>query len=618
MMNRLLRLCLLALICYALPSAAKDRIYKASDLGIVPNTGKSQSQAMAKALQTIRGEMKKGDKAVLLLEKGRYDFYPDDASKREYYISNHDQVNPKSVGLPLEDLHDFVLDGQGAELVFHGRMLPVSLVRSEDCTLKNFSVDFANPHISQITIVENNPEKGITFSPSPWVEYEITEDGNFHTFGQGWRFRHQYGMAFDGETRHIVYNTSDLHCPIANVSKVGDNRYLAATWKDKRLKACTVISLRSWERPAPGIFMTHCEDTRIENVRMHYAEGMGLMAQMSEDITLDGFSVCLKGEDDPRYFTTQADATHFSACRGKIISVNGLYEGMMDDAINVHGTYLKVVRRVDDHTLEGRYMHHQAWGFDWGYPGDKVQFVRSATMELVDGENEVTEITPLDAVAKEQGRGMDGAKTFRIRFKKPLPKEISEQAGYGIENLTWTPEVLFANNTIRNNRARGTLFSTPRRVVVEDNLFDHTSGCAILLCGDCNGWFETGACRDVTIRRNRFINALTSQFQFTNAVISIYPEIPNLDGQRVLFHGGKKRAIRIEDNIFETFDAPILYAKSVNGLLFKGNSIVRTQDFAPYHWNRDRFFLQNVNNVEIEDLFFYRGGNIIKEIRLNQ
>ena len=30
--------------------------------------------------------------------------------------------------------------------------------------------------------------------------------------------------------------------------------------------------------------------------------------------------------------------------------------------------------------------------------------------------------------------------------------------------------------------------------------FDHTSGTAILLCGDCNGWYETGACREVIIR----------------------------------------------------------------------------------------------------------------------
>ena len=617
-MKKTIHLCLMALVCCALPALAENRVYKAADLGLVPNTGKSMSAQMQKAIATIRTEMKKGDKATLVLEKGRYDFHPQDAATRNYYVSNHDQPQPRPVGVPLEDLHDFVLDGQGAELVFHGRMMPMSLVRSTDCTLKDFSIDFANPQISQITIVESSAEKGITFKPAPWVKYRISDKGDFITYGDGWSFRHQYAIAFEGDTRHIVYNTADLYCPIANVKEVGEGLLNAPGWKDSRLKPGTVLALRSWERPSPGLFVTHCKDTKLHNIKMHYAEGMGLLAQMSENIDLDGFSVCLKGDNDARYFTTQADATHFSGCKGKITSVNALYEGMMDDAINVHGTYLKVVKRVDDYTLEGRYMHSQAYGFDWGYKGDKVQFVRSATMELLDGENEVVEITPLDATVKEQGTGMEGAKPCRIRVKKPVPEEISEKAGYGIENLTWTPEVYFANNTIRNNRARGTLFSTPKKVVVENNLFDHTSGCAILLCGDCNGWFETGACRDVTIRKNRFINALTSQFQFTNAVISIYPEIPNLDGQKKLFHGGKKTAVRIEDNVFETFDAPILYAKSIDGLLYRNNKVVKNTDYKPFHWNKDQFLLQRVNNVEIEDLFFYRGGNIIKEVKLNK
>ena len=603
------------ILCIA--SNARKLEYKAADFGVIPNTGKSQSALMQKAIESIRAEMEKGDEAVLRLEKGRYDFYPSDAVKRNYYVSNHDQPQPRPVGVPLEDLHDFVLDGQGAELVFHDRMMPMSLVRSKNCTLKDFSIDFANPQISQITIVESNAEKGTTFKPAPWVKYRISDKGDFITYGDGWAFRHQYAIAFEGDSRHIVYNTADLYCPIANVKEVGEGLLNAPGWKDSRLKPGTVLALRSWERPSPGLFVTHCKDTKLHNIKMHYAEGMGLLAQMSENLDLDAFSVCLKGDNDARYFTTQADATHFSGCKGKITSVNALYEGMMDDAINVHGTYLKVVKRVDDYTLEGRYMHSQAYGFDWGYKGDKVQFVRSATMELLDGENEVAEITPLDAVAKETEKGMDGAKTFRIRFKKPVPEEISEKAGYGIENLTWTPEVYFANNTIRNNRARGTLFSTPKKVVVENNLFDHTSGCAILLCGDCNGWFETGACRDVTIRKNRFINALTSQFQFTNAVISIYPEIPNLDGQNKLFHGGKKTAVRIEDNVFETFDAPILYAKSIDGLLYRNNKVVKNTDYKPMHWNKDQFWLQRVNNVEIEDFFQYRAKNAAKEIKVS-
>ena len=164
---------------------------------------------------------------------------------------------------------------------------------------------------------------------------------------------------------------------------------------------------------------------------------------------------------------------------------------------------------------------------------------------------------------------------------------------------------------IRNNRARGSLFSTPKKTVVEKNVFDHTSGTAILLCGDCNGWFETGACHDVQIRNNKFINALTNQFQFTNAVISIYPEIPDLKSQKRYFHSG----IVIEDNEFETFDMPILYAKSVDGLVFRNNVIRQNHDYPAFHWNNHRFFFQRVVNVEIKDSRFDGGFDEEKDIR---
>ena len=357
----------------------------------------------------------------------------------------------------------------------------------------------------------------------------------------------------------------------------------------------TVFVMRGAGRPTPGIFLSHNVNTRLENIRVHYAEGMGLLAQLCENITLEKFNVCLKGSDDPRYFTTQADATHFSGCKGKIVSCNGLYEGMMDDAINVHGTYLKVIKKVDDRTLVGRYMHGQSWGFEWGRPGDDVQIIRSRTMELVGDTNRIASIRPYDRETTK------GAREFLITFEKPLEQTIGAEGSWGLENLTWAPEVLFSGNLIRNNRARGALFSTPRPTVVENNTFDHTSGTAILLCGDCNGWFETGACRNVMIRNNRFINALTSLYQFTNAVISIYPEIPDLENQQSYFHGGKNGGIVIENNTFDTFDAPILYAKSVDGLVFRNNVIRTNQEYPPFHFNKNRFRLERVTNVSIEE-----------------
>jgi hypothetical protein len=136
--------------------------------------------------------------------------------------------------------------------------------------------------------------------------------------------------------------------------------------------------------------------------------------------------------------------------------------------------------------------------------------------------------------------------------------------------------------------------------VCEDNLFDHTSGTAILLCGDCNGWYESGAVRDLLIKNNTFVNALTNMFQFTNAVISIYPEIPDLENQVSYFHGGKKDAVVIEKNHFITFDKPLLYAKSVDGLIFRKNKVTRNNDYEPFHWNQQEILLEKSINIELQ------------------
>ena len=297
----------LTLLFIALFTACKGGAYDLSGYGLKPDTGENASPLIAKALQEIAAEVN-SDTVRILLPKGRYDFYPEGASKREYFISNHDQDNPKLVGLAFENMKNVIFDGQGSELVFHGRMLPVSLVGSENCTLKNFSIDFANPHISQVKVLENDTVGGlITYEVAPWVEYEI-RDSNFVAKGEGWEHVPAWGIAFEGDTKRLVYTTSDISVGSKHVAEIASRKILAP-WKNKKLIPGTVVVFRGYGRPTPGVFMYHDTNTTLENIQVHYAEGMGLLAQMSENITLDKFSVCLRGKDDPRYFTTQADAT---------------------------------------------------------------------------------------------------------------------------------------------------------------------------------------------------------------------------------------------------------------------------------------------------------------------
>ena len=166
------------------------------------------------------------DEVIIKFERGTYEFHPADAAEREFYVSNHDQNQPKRIGICLEHWNNLTLDGNGSDFVFHGRMLPLALTRSANCVLKNFSIDFAQPHIAQVEIVENDADKGITFRVAPWVNYRTGENGRFETFGEGWSMQPGSGIAFERKSKHIVYGTGDISIDTRGLQATGAARTL--------------------------------------------------------------------------------------------------------------------------------------------------------------------------------------------------------------------------------------------------------------------------------------------------------------------------------------------------------------------------------------------------------
>ena len=101
-------------------------------------------------------------------------------------------------------------------------------------------------------------------------------------------------------------------------------------------------------------------------------------------------------------------------------------------------------------------------------------------------------------------------------------------------------EEILSENKVRcrfiHHQGVGLLVSTPGKVVIEGNHFE-SSGSAILIAGDANNWYDSGAVKDVLIRNNVFAApCLTSLYQFSEAVIGIYPEIPDPEASEAKFH----------------------------------------------------------------------------------
>lgn len=578
--------CLLALLGSFSVLSARERVVHLIDFGVKPQAGYSNTAPLNQAIAELARTTSPSDTLTLVFAPGVYEFAKDGAPVATYHISNHDHAPLRSIGINLKQLHNVRLEGMGAEFLFLDRMLPIAVVESSNIELRNFRIDFRHPQLSHVRVEENRGEGGLVLAPICSAQWRLTGEGELEFYGRDWSNRPYVAIAFDGATKRILYRTADIDLSTKGSRLLDEGRILAPNFRDERLKAGTVLALRTYERPNPGIFLSDNTDVRLENINIHYADGMGLLAQNTHNVSLDGFSVRLRGDSDPRYATTQADATHFSGCSGHIDVRRGLFEGMMDDAINVHGVYLKLIKRVDNYTVEGQYMHNQAWGMDWGKAGDSIQFVASSTFEVVGQGNTLTAIEPVDTPT------LAGAKVLRLRFANKLPRQLNPSNSIGIENLRKTPSVTFADNTIRHNRARGTLLNTPKPIKVEYNVFDHISGSAILVSSDCNQWFESGQTKYLHIRGNLFLDVLTSVFQFTEAAISLFPVIPQLEKQRQPFYGDGKDGITIEDNIFMTFDEPLLFAQSVDGILWRRNRVIQTDSYPKFHWNQEPFILK--------------------------
>ncbi|GLH74723.1 hypothetical protein GETHLI_32250 [Geothrix limicola] len=112
--------------------------------------------------------------------------------------------------------------------------------------------------------------------------------------------------------------------------------------------------------------------------------------------------------------------------------------------------------------------------------------------------------------------------------------------------------------------------------------------------GDANGWFESGGVADILLKQNVFENCLIADSQFSEAVVVVYPEAKRREPGRFVH-----RNIRVEDNTFQVFDAPILYADNTSGLSFRNNRIQRTRAFTPWLADRPAIRLIHCEDVEI-------------------
>jgi hypothetical protein len=456
------------------------------DFGLRNTKKKDCHKFINDALKTIEP----GKPTVLVFTRGEYHFYPNQASKRNYFKSNTTDVNPRNCSFLFENMSNIIIEGNGSNLIFHEQMQPFTFDNCQNVTLRNVSIDWEQPLIAQAQVLqvkENSIRVSINLKESPFrIEEGKIFFGTTRDNQQPWKST----MEFDREGRFVVPQTGDWGC-------LGQDwhNYLAENILPGILEihfpllrkpaVGNFLVMRHAERIHSGIFIQNSKNIKVENVNLYHATGLGILAQFSEDLTFDRYRA-IPNKAKNRYFGGGDDGIQISNCKGLITINNCEFAGLMDDPVNVHGTSVQVVDVMGTKQLKCRFMHHQSIGLNWGHRGDKVSFIENSVMKPL-GTGEIASFKLLDD------------ETFLITFKTDIPKQL--EVGDALENLTWSPDLLVTNSHFKSGRARGLLVSTPGKVVIENNIFE-SSGSAILIAGDANNWFESGAVTDVLIKNN--------------------------------------------------------------------------------------------------------------------
>ena len=526
-----------------------------SDVGVLPNT--DITRALHALFLAHPGDTE------FFFEDADYYLSPEGGLGADYRLSNSAQLPMRTLGVWMKEMKNCALRGNGARLWCRGQMQPFTLDRCESVTVEGFTVNWRLPLVAEaVAVGKGNGFFDIRIDAERYPH--VCKNGTLYFFdGTGAEYPLLWSLIFfDPQTRRVRAGTGDIR--YTSVSDLGDCVYRFTSPAAAQVTVGDLVNVRHGDRYHAGLFAEKCRDLRLADLVFHATGGLGCLVQFCRDVTIENVAFSPDEARGRAVSSGRDDGIHLASNMGTVTVMGCRFHALMDDPMNLHGCCTLLTECVDETMLRCRFGHEEAKGFlYWAEAGDTVSFIERKTMQSL-------------ATATVASYTLETDDTFLLTLDTPITREVQEALAEGkalaIENLTHTAALVCTGNHFGSGRARGLLVSTPKSVLIADNVFE-SSGSAILIAGDANYWFESGAVRDVLITRNHFTkDCLSSSYAYSHGVISISPEIPAPDVARP-FH----RNIRITDNRFELTDARLLYAASTDGLVFTGNTVLREE-----------------------------------------
>ncbi len=494
----------------------------------------------------LMGEGSKQAPVIIRFMPGRHIFKHGALMTGKPQISNtNDAPNePKAMAVRLMEAKNIRLEGKpgATDILLEGKAIFVCMEHAENVSLNGLGFDYLHPTMGEFLVTEVEGDTMKATIPDG-ILYTV-KDGNLTWHGPGWEFRMGgYSKVFDSASGTFQGRFDPGKTVIRELSP----GKISITFKEgsPTMKPGQSYQNRNTRRDCCGFFQYRSKNILWNNCHIYYMHGMGVVSQFCENIMFSHLNIAPR----PRSLRTSsswADNLHFSGCRGKIIVKDCVLGASHGDAINVHGTHLRIVGRPAPNKITVRFMHPQTFGFDAFAPGDRIDYVSSNTLvpyasNTVSGVNQLNE------------------KEIELTLQHPNPENI--QPDDVVENVTWTPSVHISNTVCRHIPTRGFLLTTRKPVLVERCRFEKTGMPAILVEDDASGWYESGVVRNMTISRNTFI-------QCGEAVIQIVPHAPRPEGE-------VHRNITITGNTFDLKNGTAIRTRHTGSVKAEKNTFTK-------------------------------------------
>ena len=392
---------------------------------------------------------------------------------------------PYNKGVVFENVENLVLDGQGSTWMMHGLLSPVSIWNCKHVRLKNFSIDWERPLFSVGTVLSHEGDEVVVRIDDDFpvkggepIWALMDYDRIARRFGLIWKYRNMSALEL------IAPQTVRFRAQLRET-----------------LKAGSALTLRHVGNYRPCIHLWESEDVSFDSVRLYANPGMGVTAHYSRDIRFRRFEV--RPRDD-RLMSTNTDATHFITCSGAVDFEDCYFEGMGDDAVNVHGFYNRITELVDSHTVMATIDNEngtQDLRYDAPRPGDTAEFYDSDTLLPV--WSAVVRETQID----------EKRWCVRLTLEQELPSSIRKNMVFTKSNDAASLRIV--NCRVNCVKSRGFLTQT-KRVLIEGCRIERCTGTGIHV-NTALGWCESIACEDVAIRHNQILDCGYGDGTYANA-----------------------------------------------------------------------------------------------------